>query len=76
MFIVINQVSVVIFSNPVLNVFFKGLHRPINLPYHQEMNLADMNRSGASRFNYIRQTVPDEDNVPPAYDSLFAVQKL
>ena len=40
------------------------------------MNLADMNRSGASRFNYIRQTVPDEDNVPPAYDSLFAVQKL
>ena len=52
------------------------MHGPKNLPHHHEMNLADTNRSGISSFDLVLQELPDEENIPPTYESLFSVQKL
>ncbi len=60
--------------------FYKGLQTSLNrqtsLPAYQEMNLQDMNRNGATRFNLVRQTIPEEATDPPTYDSLYNVHKL
>jgi hypothetical protein len=61
-------------------LFFKGLQNNVNTqissPHYQETYLHEMNGNGASRFNLIRQTIPEETENPPSYTSLFNVQKL
>ena len=63
-----------------LYILWKGLQTSLNrqtsLPAYQEMNLQDMNRNGASRFNLVRLAIPEEATDPPRYDSLYNVHKL